>query len=174
VITSGTYYGTYIKAFLIIVLVLIAIGYAGFLALGKEFFSAMQPQQALAGGMPEILGLVFLFFILFAIWLRAYIGVRIRNYIFDSTNLDRGLQLHSAMRVMGLFRVYLLNTILPIITLGLAHPWNAVRVARFKANATFALIEGNLSKYVTQQQEYQSALGDELDDALDIDMDIAL
>ncbi|MFV2032552.1 MAG: YjgN family protein [Gammaproteobacteria bacterium] len=173
-ITSGTYYGTYIKAFLIIILVLIVIGYAGFLALGKEFFSAMQPQQALAGGSPEIPGLVFLFFILFGVWLRAYVGVRIRNYIFDSTNLDRGLQLHSAMRVMGLFGVYLANTVLLIITLGLAHPWNAVRVARYKANSTFALIEGNLSKYVTQQQEYQSALGDELGDALDIDMDIAL
>ena len=124
--------------------------------------------------MLVIIGLIYLSFILFALWLRAYISVRIRNYIYDSTNLDKGLQLHSAMKVMGLFGVYLVNTILLISTLGLAHPWTAVRVARYKANSTFALIEGNLSKYVTLQQEYQSALGDELGEALDFDMDIAL
>jgi uncharacterized membrane protein YjgN (DUF898 family) len=170
-ITSGTYYKTYIKAFLISILLIAAIaavaGSAGLLA-------SFQSQQPPGGEMAGILGLVYLFFILFGIWLRAYISVRIRNYIFDSTNLDKGLQLHSAMKVMGLFGVYLVNTILLIITLGLAHPWTAVRVARYKADSTFALIEGNLSKYVTRQQEYQSALGDELGDALDFDMDIAL
>ena len=47
-------------------------------------------------------------------------------------------------------------------------------MARYRINNTFAMIEGSLSKYVTKQQEYQSALGDELGDALDFDMDVAL
>lgn len=170
-ITSGTYYRTYIKAFLIGILLVAAIaaiaGSAGLLA-------SIRSNQPPEGEMLGIFGLIYLFFILLGLWLRAYVTVRIRNYIFDSTNLDKGFQLHSAMKVMGLFGVYLGNTILLIITLGLAYPWTAVRVARYKTDSTFALIEGNLSKYVTQQQEYQSAIGDELGDALDLDMDIAL
>ena len=173
-ITSGTYYKTYIKAFLISILLMGVVGYIGFLLLGREFFTTMQAKQATESDALGLIAVVYLFFILFSIWLRAYIGVRIRNYIFDSVNLDNRLQLHSAMKVMGLFGVYLGNTILLIITLGFAHPWTAVRVARYKTENTFALIEGNLSKYVTRQQEYQSALGDELGDALDFDMDIAL
>ncbi len=173
-ITSGIYYMTYLKVFLIFMLVIVASGYIGFLVLGKGIFTGMQAQQMPESGMLGVFGWIYLLFILFGIWLRAYVGVKIRNYLFDSTNLDKNLQLHSAMKVTGLFGVYLGNIILLIVTLGLAYPWTAVRIARYKINNTFALIEGNLSKYVTKQQEYQSAIGDELGDALDFDMDIAL
>ena len=176
-ITSGTYYWTYIKTFLISILIFGAIGYIAFLLLGMEFFTSMQAQQEPRepqGGVFGVIALIYFIAIVFSIWVRAYVGVRIRNYIFDSTSLDDNLQLHSGMKVMGLFGVYFVNAILLIITLGLAYPWTAVRVARYRVNNTFAMIEGSLSNYVTKQQEYQSALGDELGDALDFDMDVAL
>ncbi len=176
-ISAGTFYTTYLIAFLIIIGLSITIGILVFLIFGSNSLESFQS----SGSQPENIGspggviiAAYLLFILFGLWLRAYISTNIRNYIYGSTCLDSKVQLQSFMTTNGLFSLYLVNTVLLIFTLGLAYPWAAIRVARFRADNTSAMVQGDLSGYVTEQHAYQSSLGDELGDALDLDMDITL
>lgn len=176
-IGAGTYYTTYLKAFLITIgflIAFVAIAALASMAGAISSMGNMQPGQMPQGPIVAIMILAYVLMVSIFIWIGAFVAVRIRNYLFDSTSLDRNFQLQSTMATAGLFKVYLTNTLIVILTLGLGFPWAAVRLARYKAEQTSAEVAGDLSGYVTQQQSYQSALGDELGDAFDLGMDIAL
>lgn len=171
-ITSGRYYATYIKAFFMIIGLSLLMGTL-LTATGSLDFFEKPDAQALTTGVKAAAVGAFLIFILFSFWLRAYVSSRIRNYIFNSSCLDNNIQLSSSVTVNGLFMLYLTNTLLLIISLGLAYPWTAVRIANFHANNTAAIIQGDLSGYITEQNAYQSSLADELGDAFDLEVDVA-
>jgi uncharacterized membrane protein YjgN (DUF898 family) len=78
------------------------------------------------------------------------------------------------MSVGKLFGFYIANFLLMIVTLGFAYPWVKVRIARFSANATLAHVHGDIDHYVTQQQGKQSALGEEMGEAFDVDAAVDL
>jgi len=44
-----------------------------------------------------------------------------------------------------------------------------VRLARYTADHTQAIVQGDLGHYVTGQQDAQTALGDEMGEAFDLD-----
>ena len=96
-ITSGTYYKTYLIAFLLFISVVFLIGLfaAGAAGLLANIQAGQLPGPAAIGSIVALI----VFFNLFVLWLSAYVGVRIRNYIYTGTNVDRHLQLHSSMTV---------------------------------------------------------------------------
>ena len=64
------------------------------------------------------------------------------------------------------------NLVLLVVTLGLAWPWVQVRKARFFANNTAAIAPDGLHAVVDDEHARQSALGEELGDAFDMEMDV--
>ena len=64
--------------------------------------------------------------------------------------------------------------VLVLLSLGLAYPWARIRLAHYSARSTSAIIQGTLDGYVTRQQVQVSALGEELGDAFDVDVDMGL
>jgi len=78
------------------------------------------------------------------IFLRAFLQSRLRNYVFGKTKLDEVVALRSNASIGGLFKVHFVNLLLVVFFLGLAVPWVKVRLARYTANHTQAIVQGDL------------------------------
>jgi len=128
------------------------------------------------GPAPEaIFSIIFVFYLLMFIimfWSKAYLTTRVRNYVYANTKLDGEIQLGSNLEVMPFFWIYLSNFLLVLFTLGLAYPWAVIRVTKYMAETISIDNAEHLNQFISQQQEKQSALGDEMGDVFDVDTGI--
>ena len=134
---------------------------------------AQNDPNAILAILPYI-GLIYIGFIAVSLWGKAYLEKNIRNYVFGNITLDDVMQLDSELKTAKLFGIYVTNTLLVILTLGLAYSWAHIRMKKYKIESTTATIKGNVSQYINQQQETQSALGEELGDAFDMDLGLGM
>ena len=79
-------------------------------------------------------------------------------------------RLLSNMQMWPLLRIYVVNTFLIVLTLGLFLPWAQVRVARYRLESLSLEVHGGLDAFVADQQAQVAAAGDELGDFLDVDL----
>lgn len=129
--------------------------------------------------VPNIAAVITLFvmyaiFIIGGIWFKAFLKARLRNYVYSETSVSNVATLKSQVSISRLFKIMLVNTVLLIFTLGLAYPWTKIRIARYMAESTEAEVTGDLGQFVSQAQQQQSALGDELGEAFDMDMGVGI
>lgn len=75
------------------------------------------------------------------------------------------------MKTGELAILWLGNLILMIITLGLATPWVMVRNVRYRISKT-SVIGENLDSFLANNENKVSSMGDEIGEALDIDLAI--
>jgi uncharacterized membrane protein YjgN (DUF898 family) len=115
----------------------------------------------------DIIGL--LFFPLVGI-LGAYWYSTITNHVISKSNLEN-ISFRSEMKTGELAMLWLGNLILMIITLGLATPWVMVRNARYRISKT-SVIGENLDTFIANNENKVSSIGDEIGEALDIDLAI--
>jgi uncharacterized membrane protein YjgN (DUF898 family) len=92
-----------------------------------------------------------------------------RVYVFDNTTLDNTISFESTLQTGRFFSISLTNFILLIFTLGLAYPWAAVRLYRYSIESIEVGATEGLDGYMSKAGE-ESALGEELGDAFDIDV----
>ena len=97
----------------------------------------------------------------FAVW-----KVATANYVLGATNLE-GLQFKMNMKVWPYWWVLVSNAYLAVISLGLAIPWTKIRMIRYKLSCLSA--RGEMQVYRGSNVGRQSATGDEIGDAFDID-----
>ena len=76
------------------------------------------------------------------------------------------------MRTFRYIGVVLLNLFIVIFTFGFGIPLAKVIMAKYKAETLTLICEGDLDQFVAQEQEAVKALGEELGEAFDIDIDI--
>lgn len=112
--------------------------------------------------------MLYLPIILLGVYTNAFLKSQIRNYVFNNAVLDNTIKLGSSLTTWGLFKMYAGNLLLVMLTAGIATPWVKVRLHRFMLAHTQVHLEGDLGQYVTQQQDLQSSLGDEMGDAFDL------
>ncbi|UCC55557.1 MAG: DUF898 domain-containing protein [Gammaproteobacteria bacterium] len=124
--------------------------------------------------MLSVIVLIYIVMMIAGIWVKAYLKAKIRNHVFNNIKLDHVMQLQSSIATGRLFGFYLVNMLLMICTLGLAWPWIKVRSARLMADTTQAHLAGSLDEYVSLQQRGQSAIGDEVGEAFDVDANLDL
>lgn len=110
-----------------------------------------------------------LFFPLIGI-LGAYWYSTITNHIISKSNLEN-ISFRSEMKTGELAILWLGNLILMIITLGLATPWVMVRNVRYRISKT-SVIGENLDSFLANNENKVSSMGDEIGEALDIDLAI--
>jgi uncharacterized membrane protein YjgN (DUF898 family) len=79
-------------------------------------------------------------------------------------------RLLSDMRLWPMLRIYLVNTILIVLTLGLFLPFAQVRLARYRFETLALEVHGSLDAFIADQQSQVEAAGQELGDVLDIDL----
>jgi len=135
------------------------------------------PAMLQEGSSGMIAGMILLFYIIFfalSLWGTAYLEANVKNYLLNNTKLDDVLQLNSNIKVGKLFGIYITNTLLVGVTFGFAYPWAIIRLKKYKIESTSATIKGDIAQYVNQQQKAQSALGEEMGDAFDAELDLGI
>lgn len=145
--TAGMYYRFFGKG------LLIAIGF------GVAAFLAGRAVDPAAGVVIAAVGYLALF---------GYFMAGITNLFMSSVQLDEH-RFESQLEPMQMIWIYLSNSALVVLTLGLFTPWAKVRMAKYRASRTSMLVAGDLDHFVAGEQNRTSALGQELGDAFDVD-----
>ncbi|MCF6226787.1 MAG: DUF898 domain-containing protein, partial [Xanthomonadales bacterium] len=145
-------------------------GFANFAEAMNESEATSENNQSFVG----TLGLMYLGFIVASLLIMAYFYSRQREYIFANSSLDTDITLASTLQARSLGWVMISNFILIIFSLGLAIPWAKVRMARLILENTLVNTDVGFDQYVTQKQEEQSSLGEQIGDAFDVDVGIGI
>lgn len=162
---SGPFYGVYIIAFLLFIVVGMSFFFIAMLMGGLTLTSNSSTTSLIS----TVAIMVFYFFVI------AYIRSQIYNITYQHTSID-GHKFSANMPVWGLAKLYFINTVGIILTLGLFIPWAMVRSAQFRARYTEMQTTVDLDNFIADKIEKQNALGEELGeqfgDSLDIDLGI--
>jgi uncharacterized membrane protein YjgN (DUF898 family) len=116
------------------------------------------------------LGLSYIAVLLSSFIVVAYFQAHVRQYVFDNTLLNENVSFRSSLTTRALAWLMISNFVLLVMTLGLATPWAKVRRAQLILKNTLVDVESGFDGFITQQQEQQSALGEQVGDAFDIDI----
>ena len=111
-------------------------------------------------------------FIISILLVASYVVSRERAYIYKNTLLDNKIALESTLGAKELALVMFTNFLMVIFTLGLAMPWAKVRMARLMLVNTLVDTSVGFDEYITQQQNNVGALGEQIGEAFDVDMDV--
>lgn len=178
-LSAGKYYLIYITVFGLAVLaylLIIALGVGVYFLFGAQL--SEMADAARAGGMQKqavfIIPFLLIPLVMTGIWFKSYIVSRIRNYSLSKLRLESAITFRSRIKVNRLFWIQFSNVLLLVFTIGLAWPWTIVRVTRYKLETLYAHLHGDLDEYVTQMQGRQSALGEEIGEAFDLDLDLGI
>jgi uncharacterized membrane protein YjgN (DUF898 family) len=121
---------------------------------------------------PPALGAVGLLFFLalpLAIVGGFYLRSRLFNYVWNHTSLA-GHRFVADMRGVDLFVLHLVNSLVTFFTLGLLHPWAAVRTVRYELGCLQFVPAGSMDAFVAGAQPPPSAIGDVATDFFNIDL----
>ena len=98
-----------------------------------------------------------------------YLTVMLTNVYYNSTTLQaHGLAAN--LEVPGYAKVFVVNIILIVLTLGLFLPFAKVRMAKYRADHTQFMAAGSLEEFAAAEKEQVSALGEELGEVFDFDI----
>lgn len=102
-----------------------------------------------------------------------YVQVRLRNYVWNNSTLgENGFS--STLSVADMTKIYLTNLAAIALSLGLLIPWAQIRLARYRAEKTELLLVDDWQKFIADNRAAGSALGDEIGEAFDVDLDFAI
>lgn len=172
--TIGLFFLGMLAYMIIMAIVFMAMGLsAGLLAIAGDFDNPEAMQDIFASGS-AIVAVIFMYlgFIAMSILVFSYSFSRQRTYIYANSSLDNKIGFKSTLGARATAWVSLTNLLAVIFSLGLAIPWAKVRMARLMLENTFVDTSVSFEEYVTQKQEEQSALGEEIGDAFDVDVGI--
>lgn len=119
------------------------------------------------------IGLLFFAAIPLAIIGTFYFRSRMFNYLWNQTALA-GHRFAASMRARDLFLLHLVNSLVTALTLGLLHPWAAVRTVKFQLDSLRVLPSGHLDTFVAAAQPPVGAVGDAASDFFDFDIGFGL
>ncbi|MCG8313861.1 MAG: DUF898 domain-containing protein [Pseudomonadales bacterium] len=176
-LSTGKFYSVYLVLVLWSILLTALVGIAGYIAFSAlglvDGASFSQGDLGIGGGVIALaVILAYVLFIAFGLWGKAYLETKIRNYVLPITALDDAVKLNSSYKVSRLFGIYLTNLLLIVVTLGLAYPFAAVRLYRYRIEQTSAI--GDVTQFVNQQHQMQSALAEELGEAFDMELGLSV
>lgn len=161
---------------LFIAFIALAAIFAGAAALTDLQNSAGNPDEMLAtfAALSFLILPAYALLILVGLFISAYAQVRMRNYIYAQSSLDNNIHFASALSTRQLVWVMFTNLLLVIFTLGLGTPWAKVRLTRYYAANTYVETQVDISQYISEKQNDQTTLGDQIGDAFDVDLGITI
>jgi uncharacterized membrane protein YjgN (DUF898 family) len=131
------------------------------------FDDNVDPSVLLGSILPMILLVSFLFMLL-ASFPYIYFMVHTNNLVFNHCGLD-SFRFRANYELVSWGLLYLGNTFLTLITLGLFWPFAKVRMARYRAQHTSVLALESLDGFSSAQAEQVGALGEAVSDFYDFD-----
>ena len=170
-LTSGGYLGLFVP--LLIGGFVAVMGFVGLMIFlfpdtGSEPTPA-EMQRLLTAILPA-----YVVLLLASVFFRAFFKAKSLNYLFNNLTLRENVHFNSTLEWFQLAKLYLTNTTMIIATLGLAYPWAAVRLARYRADHTEIVVKGELGEFISDVEGEDSAIGEELGEGFDIGFDFGL
>ena len=146
-----------------IMIFLLIYGFNAFFGYGSEFLDNVN----------SIVPVFFIFvayvFMLSSVFLStAFFTAKLRNYVYSNTQLNDNISVNSNLNTWSLFWLYLSNFFLMIFTVGLAYPLTIIRKTKYMAETVSVKNVEAFSQFVSQQEQQQSALGEEIGEAFDV------
>jgi len=146
-----------------IMIFLLIYGFNTFFDYGSEFLDNVN----------SIVPVFFIFvayvFMLSSVFLStAFFTAKLRNYVYSNTQLNDNISVNSNLNTWNLFWLYLSNFFLMIFTVGLAYPLTIIRKTKYMAETVSVKNVEAFSQFVSQQEQQQSALGEEIGEAFDV------
>jgi uncharacterized membrane protein YjgN (DUF898 family) len=138
-----------------------------------ELEGMFDPKRGQPGNPAEI---IFLMIRLYVGAIAAFVvgglvyGAMMRNLIYRGTSIEGGHGLASTVSVPQYVWIGLSNALVVVSTLGLMLPWAQVRMARYLASQTEAMVHGTLDDFVGDVMPEGGALGDAYTDIEAIDL----
>jgi uncharacterized membrane protein YjgN (DUF898 family) len=153
------------------------VGFVGYILLVMTFGGPSDDPGGAASGpaqlttLDQLVTTVPIFLLYLAIGV--YTMVRIRNYVWSNTELKAN-SFTSSLSVRTMCWLYLSNVVAIICTVGLAVPWAQIRLARYRAECTQAILGSGWQEFVAAERQQASALGEEIGEAFDVSVDLAI
>lgn len=169
-VTTGDFYRIYgVAALFFLPLIVVYFG---------AIFSAVMAAQSrgqppVGAGFLGVIGPLMLLAVPLAIAGTFYFRSRMFNLLWNNTTLD-GHRFAGLMRARDLFVLHLVNSLVTALTLGLMHPWAAIRTAKFQLDRLQVIPGGNLDSFVAASQPPGGALGESASDFFDFDIGFGL
>ncbi len=101
-----------------------------------------------------------------------YVQTRQRNYVWNSTTLG-GNHFDSTLSIRSMVFIILSNAVAITLSLGLLIPWAQIRLARYRAEHMTVHLADDWRDYIAAKDAQGSALGEEIGEAFDVDVDFA-
>ncbi|NVK39637.1 MAG: DUF898 family protein [Oceanospirillaceae bacterium] len=98
-----------------------------------------------------------------------FVRTQMTNLTLNHSRLDEH-RFESRMKTGAMCRLLITNTLGILLSLGLLIPWAQVRMARYRADCTDVLLNGEPDRYIQVREAEQGAFGEELGEALDIEV----
>ena len=157
---NGGFYGTYIKASLLILAAILLGVFAGGGAATLLPDGEMQAGTLLVAVIPMIIAISIA---------ASYIQPAIAKLIIGNTSLGE----HEIVCDWSIPRIVFINFtnfIAIALTLGLAIPWATIRLQRYQFENLSMDVRGDIDSIVATQSDEVSAMGEEIGEAFDIDI----
>lgn len=95
------------------------------------------------------------------------------SYYIDNIRLEQDgkkIKLHSNITGGGYFKLFFVNALIVVFTLGFAMPWAIVRTMRYVASNVEIIGDLDVDAIQQTEEDYKNATGDDLADMLDLDL----
>ncbi len=163
--TSGGFYKIYIKAALLVVLliatIIVFLTQTGVLA-------TLLPQRQL-GVSPVIIFLPIIIMAAFYLIVFAFLNTSVDNLSLSTSSIGSS-RLESTMKVRDMAWIHISNAFLIVLTLGIMTPWAKVRSKRYKIEHLYLNKGEDFDTFIAEKQKEESSLGEEAVDFMDFDI----
>ena len=166
---TKSFYGLYLKAFLILVVAGLAVTLPTILLVsgGTLFAGAMDGGSKASWAV--LLAFIPMLFLMVPYGLAfAYIQAQRTNLIYGNLRLPE-LNITAELETLKIFGLYFTNTLAILLTLGLAVPWARIRTARYKLSRMHVLVS-DFDHLTAGGSSDQNALGEEVGEFFGLDL----
>lgn len=163
--TAGNFYAVYGILFATMLVIALVFAAVGFVA-GAGLFASSEGAGAFGVGiLMLIIGAYVAYFVLFAAFV-----VLIQNRIWNHTAVGE-VSFRSNARVLPMARIYLVNVILLIVTLGLFTPFAVIRSLKYRLESVTAVTVSGMDQFLSgAAAEQVAATGEGAADLFDFDI----
>lgn len=161
---TGKYYRTSIGVLFISLCLMLSSSFV--LGLGAVAMSNGEPSSVSA---LATIPLVLFYLVTYAV-VSGYYNARIRNHIFQNTQLENVAQFNSSLAAGALIKLRLVNALAIVLTLGMAIPWAKVRSAKLFADATEVKVLDGFDQVLVGSSGSAGAVAEEAATLFDVDV----
>jgi uncharacterized membrane protein YjgN (DUF898 family) len=161
--TGGQFFKIYFVSGLIIAAVVACIGIV--------FGTFAAKASAGVPGSPVILNLIMGLFYAGYVLAYAYVRAHSSNLVWNHTLLGP-ISFRSTLRGLGLAKLYIVNALGIVVSLGMLTPWAAIRTLRYRVDHLQVFQHGELTSFQGSTSDAVQAAGAETLDLFDMDLSL--